>query len=89
MIYEIIVPHLGANIDQGRLFGWQKKEGDKVREMDVLCQYETTKATFDIEAERSGYLVKILHADEEVPVLQVIGYLGDFPDEPVEVAPRG
>ena len=83
MIHEIVVPHLGANIDEGRVIAWKKQVGDFVEEEEVLCSYETTKATFDIEAERAGYLVKIVHADEVVPVLTVIGYIGDAQGEEV------
>ncbi len=83
-LHEIMIPHFGANIDEGRLSPWLKKEGDVVCEGAVLCTYETNKATFDIEAERDGYLLKILHADEVVQVLAVIGFLGDSPDERVE-----
>lgn len=81
MVHEIIVPHFGANIDEGRLSAWFLKEGNRVTEGEVLCTYETNKATFEIEVERSGYLLRIVHADEVVPVLTVIGYLGDSPDE--------
>ena len=83
MTHEIMIPHFGANIDEGRLSPWLKAVGDAVREGDVLCTYETTKATFDIEAERDGYLLKVVHEDDIVPVLTVIGFLGDEPDEPV------
>ena len=83
MIHEIEIPHLGANIDDGRVSAWAKNVGDFVETLDVLCSYETTKATFEIEAERAGYLLEILHADEVVPVLTVIGYLGDRPNEKV------
>ncbi len=84
MIHEIMIPHFGANIDEGHVSPWVKKVGDAVREGDLLCTYETTKATFDIEAERDGFLVKILHADEVVAAMTVVGFLGDAPDEPVE-----
>jgi pyruvate/2-oxoglutarate dehydrogenase complex dihydrolipoamide acyltransferase (E2) component len=84
MLSEILVPHLGANIDEGHVSTWQKDVGDAVREGDILCTFETSKATFDIEAEASGYVVKILKSDETVPVLTVIGFLGDSPDEPLE-----
>ena len=84
MIHQVIVPHLGANIDDGRLSQWFKKEGEAVAERDVLCVYETDKAAFDIEAENSGYVLKILHSDTVVPVLTVIGYIGDSPEEPLK-----
>ena len=84
MVREIIIPHLGANIDDGRLSQWYKKEGDAVAERELLCIYETDKAAFEIEAESSGYLLKILHADEVVPALTVIGYLGESPQDVIE-----
>lgn len=81
MVHEIMIPHIGANIDEGHVSPWLKKVGENVREGDLLCTYETTKATFDIEAERNGYLLRIIHADEVVPVMTVVGFLGDAPDE--------
>lgn len=84
MIHEIMIPHFGANIDEGHVSPWLKKVGEAVREGELLCTYETTKATFEIETERDGYLLRIIHADEVVPVMTVVGLLGDAPDEPVE-----
>lgn len=81
--YEIIVPYFGANIDEGRLVQWLKKVGEHVTERDGLCYYETSKATFEIEAEHSGYLLRTLHTDDIVPVLSLIGYLGDSPNESI------
>ena len=82
MIHEILIPHFGANIEEGRILGWDKKIGDAVRAGDILCSYETSKATFEIEAEHDGFLVEIVHADGVVPVLTVIGFLGDTAGEP-------
>jgi pyruvate/2-oxoglutarate dehydrogenase complex dihydrolipoamide acyltransferase (E2) component len=82
-VHEITVPHFGPNVDDGRLVRWLKNVGDPVAASDALCYYETSKATFEIEAERSGYLLKALYLGERVPVLAIIGYLGDSPDDVV------
>src|SRR5665648_948846 len=69
MAEYVIMPKLGFNMDKGTLVRWIKKEGDLVKEQEVLFEIETDKTVMEVEAQTSGILRKILVAEgEEVPV---------------------
>ncbi len=75
--YEIM-PKLGFNMDKGTLLKWRKKEGDFVKEQEVLFEIETDKTVMEVEAQTSGILRRILVAEgEEVPVTLPIAIIGD------------
>lgn len=56
---EMKVPSVGESILEVTVGEWQKKDGDFVEEAEVLCELESEKASFSIQAEHSGIL-KIL-----------------------------
>ena len=65
-------------MDKGTLIRWLKKEGDLVKEQEVLFEIETDKTVMEVEAQTSGILRKILVAEcEEVPVTQSIAIIGN------------
>ncbi len=47
-------------MEMGTIVSWQKKEGDRLSEGDLLCEIETDKATMGFETPEEGYLAKIL-----------------------------
>ena len=76
MIHKIIVPKLAANMEKGTIGKWLKKEGEKVEKGEPLYELSTDKAVFEVEAEESGFLRKILVKEgEEVPILTSIGII--------------
>jgi len=84
MAKEIIVPQIGQDIDSGILQELYIKPGDYVKKGDLVAAVESDKATFEIEAYDSGYVIEILNdIGDEVKVLAPIIYLGDK-DESVE-----
>ncbi len=86
MATEIIMPKAGIDMTEGQIIKWNKKEGDKVETGEILLEIMTDKTSMELEAEDSGYLIKIIKGDgETVPVTEVIGYIG----AEGEVAPEG
>ena len=86
MATEIIMPKAGIDMTEGQIIKWNKKEGDKVETGEILLEIMTDKTSMELEAEDSGYLIKIIKEDgETVPVTEVIGYIG----AEGEVAPEG
>jgi len=78
MAEYIIMPKLGFNMDKGTLVKWRKKEGDFVKEQEVLFEIETDKTVMEVEAQISGILRRILVTEgEEVPVTLPIAIIGD------------
>ncbi|QSX08118.1 dihydrolipoyl dehydrogenase [Alkalibacter rhizosphaerae] len=97
MATEIIMPKAGMDMVEGTVIKWLVQEGDKVSTGDPILEILTDKVNMEVEAETSGTILKILAEEGEVlPVMTVIGYMGDegeaVPDAPeapkVEEAPK-
>lgn len=56
MIIEIKVPTVGESISEVTLAKWLRKDGDVVKQDEVLCEMESEKATFELNAEKAGVL---------------------------------
>ncbi|XP_055386125.1 dihydrolipoyllysine-residue acetyltransferase component of pyruvate dehydrogenase complex, mitochondrial isoform X2 [Condylostylus longicornis] len=57
---KVNLPALSPTMEQGTIVSWEKKEGDKLNEGDLLAEIETDKATMGFETPEEGYLAKIL-----------------------------
>ncbi|MDY6913177.1 MAG: dihydrolipoamide acetyltransferase family protein [Planctomycetota bacterium] len=82
----IIMPQVGQDIPKAKITQWLKRENDPVQKDEVVAVVESEKASFELEAEASGVLLKILHREgEEVEILTPIGYIGQ-PEEASELS---
>jgi len=78
MAIEVIMPQGGQDIEVGRVVRWLRSEGDQVEQGDVICEVETDKAVFEVEAPGSGKILKIAIAEgEEAAILSVIAFIGE------------
>ena len=78
MAKPLKMPQVGQDIETAILSRWLIKEGDYVNEGDIYAEAESDKAAFDLEAEASGTVLKILYAElEEVKVLEPIAWVGE------------
>ncbi|KAH0567136.1 dihydrolipoyllysine-residue acetyltransferase component of pyruvate dehydrogenase complex, mitochondrial [Cotesia glomerata] len=57
---KVALPALSPTMETGTIISWQKKEGDKLNEGDLLAEIETDKATMGFETPEEGYLAKII-----------------------------
>ncbi|XP_037402079.1 dihydrolipoyllysine-residue acetyltransferase component of pyruvate dehydrogenase complex, mitochondrial isoform X2 [Pygocentrus nattereri] len=66
----------------GTIARWEKKEGDKINEGDLIAEVETDKATVGFEMLEECYLAKILvlEGTRDVPIGSVICITVDNPD---------
>lgn len=53
---EIKVPPVGESISEVTLVTWLKNDGDWVERDELLCELESEKATFELNAEQAGIL---------------------------------
>ncbi len=53
---EIKVPTVGESISEVTLLKWNKKDGDYVERDEVIAELESEKATFEVNAEKSGII---------------------------------
>ncbi len=73
MLYEVTMPKLGMTMEEGEIVEWHVKEGDYVREGDLVLTILTEKATVDIESPISGRVVEIrAQPGQVVPIGEVI-----------------
>ena len=98
MAEKLLMPKLGMAQSYCVIEKWVKKPGDQVKKGDVLVEVSTDKITYEIESKTDGYLLKITRQEgEEVPVQEVIAYIGQpgeeiqelLPDEGKSYAPGG
>lgn len=72
---------MGADMTEGAVAKWLKKEGDEVKRGEILAEIETDKAVVEMEAYGSGVLRKIVVGEgKKVPVGELIAYIGDASD---------
>lgn len=94
MIIEIKVPTVGESISEVTIAKWLKKDGDYVKQDEVLCELESEKATFELNAEKAG-VIKIVAAEgATIKIGDTVGSIdtdaaapaGSAPAAPVPVA---
>ncbi|XP_033726536.1 dihydrolipoyllysine-residue acetyltransferase component of pyruvate dehydrogenase complex, mitochondrial-like [Pecten maximus] len=68
--YKISLPALSPTMEAGTIVNWQKSEGDRVVEGDLLAEIETDKATMGFESVEEGYLARIFLSagTKDIPV---------------------
>ena len=77
MATEVLMPRQGQSVESCIIIGWKVSEGDIVTEGQALCEVETDKATFEVEATASGTVLGIFYPDDaDVDVLKVIAAIG-------------
>ncbi len=87
MATEVILPRQGQSVESCIISSWHVGEGESVDEGQVLCEVETDKASFEVEATASGTLLKRYFAEnDDVPVLTTLAMIGD-PGEAVPDSP--
>ncbi len=87
MATPITVPRLGWNADDGLFAGWLKLHGDTIKPGDRVFNFETEKATEEIESLDGG----ILHIPPDGPNVGdriAIGAVIGFLLQPGEEAPN-
>ena len=60
MISEVVMPQMGADMEEGTIVTWLKQEGDGVERGEIIAEIETDKANVEIEAFESGIFRRTL-----------------------------
>ena len=63
MAQNLNMPKLGMDMEEGTILRWLKKEGDAVKEGEVIAEIETDKASMELEAPASGTILKLYHQE--------------------------
>lgn len=59
-VTQVPLPALSPTMETGSIVSWDKTEGDRLTEGDLLAEIETDKATMGFETPEEGFLAKIL-----------------------------
>jgi 2-oxoglutarate dehydrogenase E2 component (dihydrolipoamide succinyltransferase) len=70
---DIKIPSVGESVVEALVAKWMVKNGSQVAKDDVLCELETDKITFELQAEASGTLEIVVSEGETVKIGTVIG----------------
>ncbi|MFC4025415.1 dihydrolipoamide acetyltransferase family protein [Oceanobacillus longus] len=63
MAFNFKMPDIGEGIHEGEIVKWFVKEGDEVKEDDVLCEIQNDKAVVEIPSQVDGTVTKV-HVEE-------------------------
>ncbi len=78
MAYEFRFPDVGEGITEGELVEWLVKEGDNVKEHDIIAKIETDKAVVDVPSPKTGKILKLNFKEgETVKVGQTLAVIGE------------
>lgn len=81
MIYEIKIPQEDLNSEFAVIEKWNVSSGDYIKKGDIICGIETTKATFEIESPKTGYIKTLKNDGYESSFDEVIAVIGDSEEE--------
>lgn len=71
-VIEIKVPTVGESINEVTLLSWTKNDGDYVERDEVICELESEKATFELNAEEAGELRHVAKAEDNLQIGDVV-----------------
>ncbi|TFG61650.1 MAG: 2-oxo acid dehydrogenase subunit E2 [Spirochaetales bacterium] len=78
MAFQVLMPRQGNTVESCIILEWKKQEGDTIKSGDIICEVETDKAAFEVEAPADGTLLKIFfNSGDDVPVLTPIAAIGN------------
>lgn len=90
MIYNIVIPALGATGGEVVLEEWRAQPGQFVKSGSALFVVTTDKATVEVEAFRDGYLREtLIPPGAMVPLQTVVGRMADTLEEPLNSGSPG
>ncbi|TFG92945.1 MAG: 2-oxo acid dehydrogenase subunit E2 [Candidatus Atribacteria bacterium] len=84
MAIAVLMPKQGQSVESCLIIKWNKKVGDKVKAEESICEVETDKAVFEVEAPEAGTMLNIFYKEgDDVPVLTTIAIIGQ-PGEKID-----
>lgn len=82
MALEIKVPTVGESISEVTIARWNKKTGDYVEMDELLCELESDKATFELNAEAAGVLTTKGNEGDTIKVGDIIATIDTSATKP-------
>lgn len=79
---QIKVPAVGESISEVTLLKWLKKDGEYVDRDDVIAELESEKATFEVNAEKSGVIKLIAKEGDTLNIGAVLANIDEKAKQP-------
>ena len=89
MANPIVMPRLGDFMTEGTISKWNKAAGEGVEQGEVICEIESEKLNYQLEAGGSGVLHRVAGEGDVVPVDGIIAYLLAEGEAPPAAAEAG
>ena len=83
---EIKVPAIGESISEVTLLKWTKKDGDYVERDEVIAEFESEKATFEVNAEQAGVLTTLGKEGDTLLIGDVLAKIDETAQRPAASA---
>lgn len=83
---QIKVPAVGESISEVTLLKWLKKDGEYVDRDDVIAELESEKATFEVNAEKSGVIKLIAKEGDTLNIGAVLANIDEKAKQPAAVS---
>lgn len=78
MATKLFAPSMGEGVEELTVVNWLKKEGETVKENEMIVELETDKVTTEIPSPATGVLLKVLaKVDEVVKVGSTLAWIGE------------
>jgi 2-oxoglutarate dehydrogenase E2 component (dihydrolipoamide succinyltransferase) len=87
MSLEIKIPTVGESINEVTIARWNKKTGDYVEMDELICELESDKATFELNAEKAGILTVIANEGDTIAIGALIASIDTSAAKPAGSAP--
>ena len=84
---EIKVPTVGESISEVTLVKWLKAEGAWVERDELLCELESEKATFELNAEQAGILHIVAAENATLTIGDLACTIDETASRPADAAP--
>ena len=82
MSQQVKVPAVGESITEVTIANWLKKDGDIVKQDEIIAELESDKATFELPAPQAGVLKILKQQGEVVPIGAAICEVQDSANVP-------
>lgn len=77
---EIKVPSIGESVSEVTLSKWLVEDGQTVKLDQILCEFESDKATFELPAEIAGVIKLMAKEKEDLSVGAVVAHIEPISD---------
>jgi 2-oxoglutarate dehydrogenase E2 component (dihydrolipoamide succinyltransferase) len=84
---DVKVPPVGESINQVTLIKWNKPDGAWVERDEVVCELESEKATFELNAEQAGILHHVAAEGSDLNIGDLACRIDETAERPANAAP--